>query len=180
VEEIGVATKMLEAEEDALSVEPPPMEEELPSDEPPPAPTSKKSKFGLDFNRVVVDGDMLILTDSTLMNSLFGKDVKLLAMSESNKAILSSQFGLNFNVQNLFNVSPQAKAMTMMMKDIPIKDLQMTFKGKSFNMSIASPKTNENFIMTFTKSIDKLVGFFLSMKNMAPVRPDGEPSKEQD
>ncbi|MFM2269000.1 MAG: hypothetical protein RL757_2441 [Bacteroidota bacterium] len=138
------------------------------------APTKKKSKFPFKFNRVIVDGDMLVLTDSSLVELLF-EAPKFVGM-ENNKAILTSQVGLTFSLENLMASIPQAQAMKGFMKELPIQDMQFTFKGKSMNMVMAAPKKNENFIMSVLKSVDQLASFFLSMKNAMP--PPSEPIKD--
>ncbi len=187
VEEIPMDEKIVE--EEVITEEmvnqtgedtPPPMEAEDEATMATPdygmteAPTKKKSKFPFKFNRVIVDGDMLVLTDSSLVELLF--NAPKFEGLETNKAILNSQVGLSFSLENLIASMPQAQAMKGFMTELPIQDMQFTFKGKSMNMVMAAPKKNENFIMSVLKSVDKLASFFLSMKNMPP--PPTEPIKD--
>jgi hypothetical protein len=157
-------------------------EEEMP---PPstdvPGANPLKGKGGFKMNRLMWQKDMLIMTDSISIEIMRKTPEKQHLATESTTALAQSAFGFHLNLDAALNSGyPAIMLVRMMVPELPLTNLRMTFQDKSSDMIITSAKNNENVLMTWLGFVDKMSGFLGGMLKGkdAPTEQENEDEKK--
>jgi Domain of unknown function (DUF4836) len=158
------------------------MDEEMP---PPsmdrPSPNPLKGKGGFKINRLMWQNDMLIMTDSISIEIMRKTVEKPQMATESTTALAQSAFGLHLNLDAALKSGyPGVMLIRMMIPELPMSNLYMTFQEKGTNTVITTAKNNENVLMTwlgFANQMGSLLGGMFKDKG-APAEQQNDDEKK--
>jgi hypothetical protein len=146
-----------------------------------PSPNPLKGKGGFKMNRWLWQNDMLIMTDSISIAIMRKTVDKPRLATESTKALAQSAFGFHLNLDAALNSGyPGVMLIRMMIPDLPMSNLHLTFEEKGTNTIITTAKNNENILMTwlgFVNQMGSLLGGLFKDKG-APVEPQQDDEKK--
>jgi hypothetical protein len=129
-----------------------------------PGANPLKGKGGFKMNRLMWQNDMLIMTDSISIEIMRKTLDKPQAATESTTELAQSAFGFHLNLDAALNSGyPAIMLVRMMVPELPMSNLRMTFKDKTSETVITTSKNNENVLMTWLGFVNQMGGFLEGM-----------------
>ncbi len=129
-----------------------------------PSPNPLKGGGGFKMNRLMWENDMLIMTDSISLEIMRKTLDKPQSATESTTELAQSAFGFHLNLDAALNSGyPAIMLVRMMVPELPMSNLRMTFKGKTSETVITTAKNNENVLMTWLGFVNQMGGFLQGM-----------------
>ena len=116
------------------------------------------------MNRLMWQKDMLIMTDSISIEIMRQTKEEPQPATESTTELSKSSFGFHLNLDAALNSGyPAIMLVRMMVPELPITNLRMTFKDKTSETVITTAKNNENVLMTWLGFVNQMGGFLGGM-----------------
>jgi hypothetical protein len=146
-----------------------------------PSPNPLKGKGGFKMNRLMWQNDMLIMTDSISIEIMRKTPEKQQLATESTTAVEQSAFGFHVNLDAALNSGyPAIMLVRMLVPELPITNLRMTFQDKGSDTVITTAKKNENILMTWLGFVNQMSGFLGGMLNGkdAPAEQENDDEKK--
>jgi hypothetical protein len=129
-----------------------------------PSPNPLKGKGGFKMNRLMWQNDMLIMTDSISIEIMRKTPEKQHLTTESTTAMAQSAFGFHLNLDAALNSGyPAIMLVRMLVPELPMTNVRMTFQDKGSDMVITTAKKNENVLMTWLGFVNQMSGFLGGM-----------------
>jgi hypothetical protein len=146
-----------------------------------PSPNPLKGKDGFKMNRLMWQNDMLIMTDSISIEIMRKTPEKQHLTTESTTAVAQSAFGLHLNLDAALKSGyPAIMLVRMLVPELPLTNLRMTFQEKGTDTVITTAKNNENILMTWLGFVNQMSGFLGGMLNGkdAPAEQENDDEKK--
>jgi hypothetical protein len=129
-----------------------------------PSPNPLKGKGGFKMNRLMWQNDMLIMTDSISIEIMRKTPEKAPIATESTTELAKSSFGFHLNLDAALNSGyPAIMLVRMLVPELPLTNLRMTFQDKGSDTVITTAKNNENVLMTWLGFVNQMSGFLGGM-----------------
>lgn len=125
----------------------------------PDLPSKRKaSPFdGMKPDRLVLKGNLLFLTDSTMVESLQNGQFLSLTQGTQNNKLGEGQMNMYINFFNLIKaLPPSVGMMTAMIGKFPIEDMHINMNGKNAFVRFKTSEENENSLLTILKTAERL------------------------